>query len=156
MKKIAIIAIIILIIDQVLKLIINGLIPLNDSINIIDNFFKLTYVHNYGAAFSILSGNRFFLIAVGIFTLFLIFKIFIKDKNLNKFETILYGFLIGGILGNLIDRIILGYVVDYLDFNIFGYNFAIFNFADIFIVSSAILLVINIMGEEEHEKINNK
>ena len=62
---------------------------------------------------------------------------------INKFETITYGLLLGGIYGNLIDRILYGYVIDYLDFTIFGYNFAVFNLADILIVGTIFLLLIN-------------
>ena len=63
----------------------------------------------------------------------------VKLKNIDK---IIYGVLLGGIIGNLIDRVLYGYVIDYLSFNIFGYSFPIFNFADICIVLSMIGLII--------------
>ena len=63
----------------------------------------------------------------------------VKLKNIDK---IIYGILLGGIIGNLIDRVLYGYVIDYLSFNIFGYSFPIFNFADICIVLSMIGLII--------------
>ena len=68
---------------------------------------------------------------------------FIRNKKLNKFESINYGLLTGGIIGNLLDRIIYGYVIDFLDFNIIGYNYPIFNLADSFIVISIILIIFN-------------
>lgn len=67
---------------------------------------------------------------------------------MSTLEKISYIFLTGGIIGNLIDRIIYGYVVDYLRFIIFGYNFPIFNLADICITIGVILLIINMLRKE--------
>ena len=143
MKKITLISLICIFIDQITKLIIKNTINLHSSIILIKNFFSLTYVKNYGAAWSILSGSRIFLITIALVSLFLIYNYFIKDKNLSKLEIITYGLLIGGIIGNLIDRIVFGYVIDFFDFLIFNYNFPVFNFADIFIVVSAGLIIID-------------
>lgn len=142
MKKITVIGIICIIIDQLIKLIVTNNISLNTEIIIINNFFSLTSVRNDGAAFSILSGNRIFLICISVCALILLYFIFIKNKKLKNIDKIIYGVLLGGIVGNLIDRTIYGYVIDYLSFNIFGYSFPIFNFADICIVLSMISLVI--------------
>ena len=65
-----------------------------------------------------------------------------KIKKLDKFDIIGYSLLTGGIIGNLIDRIIYGYVIDYLDFYIFNYNYPVFNFADISIVIGVIIVII--------------
>lgn len=151
-KRLTIYSIILIVIDQVIKLVVNSSLKLYESITIIKNFFNITYVQNKGAAWSILSGNRFLLIGIAIIALFLIFMFFIKDKKLSKLEIIFYSLLIGGIVGNFIDRVIYGYVVDYLDFNIFGYNFPIFNFADICIVVSVILILIKSIKEEVCKK----
>lgn len=128
--------------DQIIKIIVMGTMGINSSISIIDNFFSLTYVENDGAAWSIFSGNRIFLIIISIIALILIYLYFFKNQNLTKFELINYSILIGGIFGNLLDRIKFGKVIDYLDFQIFGYGFPVFNFADICIVISVILLLI--------------
>lgn len=151
MKKIGLISLLCLFIDQITKLIITSNFELNKSIVLIDNFFNLTYVRNDGAAWSIFSGNRLFLILIGILAIFLIYKYFIKDKNLRKIEIITYGLLLGGIIGNLIDRIIFGYVIDFLDFLIFGYNFPVFNFADTFIVISVLLIITDAFRGEKNE-----
>ena len=148
MKKISLISFICIFIDQMTKLIIKNTINLNSSIILIKNFFSLTYVKNYGAAWSILSGSRVFLIIIALVSLFLIYNYFIKNKNLSKLEIITYGLLIGGILGNLIDRIVFGYVIDFFEFLIFNYNFPVFNFADIFIVVSAGLIIIDTVRGE--------
>lgn len=148
MKKISLIAVFSILIDQIIKIIVSNSLTLNKSIILIKDFFSLTYVRNDGAAFSILSGNRFFLIMIAFLTLFLIYFFFIENKNLSKIEIITYSLLIGGIIGNLIDRIIFGYVIDYLDFYIFNYNFPVFNFADICIVISVLFLILDILKGE--------
>ena len=142
MKKIALISIICIIIDQIIKLIVVNNMDLAQSINIINNFFSITYVRNYGAAFSILTGNRIFLILVTILAIIFIYFIFIKNQKNSALEMTFYGILFGGIFGNLIDRIINSYVIDYLDFKILGFNAPIFNFADMCIVISIFLIVI--------------
>ncbi len=147
MKKIIPISLFIIILDQIVKMIISSKMLVNSSITIIKDFFNITYVKNIGAAFSILSGGRFLLIIIALIAIYIIYKLLVKNKNLNKINIINYSLLIGGIIGNLIDRIIRGYVVDYLDFTIFNYNFPIFNIADICIVISCILLIFTIKEE---------
>ena len=141
MRKISIIGLIIFILDQIVKLAIGFSIPLNRSKIIIKDFFSISNVHNYGAAFSIFYGNRILLIIVSLLALFLIYYFILRNLKNTKLEIITYSLLIGGILGNLLDRIIYGYVVDFFDFKIFGYNFPVFNIADICIVCSAILII---------------
>ena len=147
MKKIIPISIICLLLDRITKLFITNNLVLNDSYTIINNFFNITLVHNDGAAWSILSGNRLLLIIISFIALFIIYFLFIKNKKLSKLEKIIYGMLIGGIIGNLIDRILYGYVIDFLDFKIFNYNYPVFNIADCCIVIAAILLIIDIVKE---------
>jgi len=141
-KKMITLTLIFIFIDQISKGLVNIYMNLNDSINIINNFFSLTYVHNYGAAFSILDGARFLFIIITIIALNVIYFYFIKDKKLNNYEIVAYSMLLAGIVGNLIDRVVFGYVIDFFDFIIFGYDFAIFNIADSFIVVSVILLIL--------------
>jgi len=136
-------SVVIFIIDQLVKLFVGFNINLNTSVSVINNFFYISNVHNYGAAFSILYGNRIFLVIVSIITLVLVYYFLLKNKRFNWIDIIIYSLLIGGILGNLFDRIMYGYVVDYFDFYFFGYNFPIFNIADICIVCSVILIIID-------------
>ena len=138
MKKIGIISLIVIIIDRILKVLVTNNFVLNVRNKIIDGFFYITNCHNEGAAFSLFSGNVLFLIFITLIVLFLIYRT-INKENVNK---IAYGLLLGGILGNLYDRIFYGYVIDYLDFVIFKFNFAIFNLADAAIVIGAILLIV--------------
>jgi signal peptidase II len=146
-KKFFIITIILIILDRAIKMLIAHLIPWGKSIAIIKDFFYITAAKNYGAAWSILEGSRNFLIAVGLVSLLAIYWLFIKNKKLNNIEIITYSFLIAGILGNLIDRIFLGYVVDYLEFIIRDYYFPIFNLADSLIVISVVLISVSLLKE---------
>ena len=155
-KKLFFITIISILLDQLIKFVISHFFAVGDSLTIINNFFNITYVKNNGAAFSILQGNQILLIIITILTIFLINYFLIKSKNITNFEVITYGFLLGGIYGNFIDRILLGYVIDYLDFTIFGYNFAIFNLADILIVVSIFLLLIYSFKKDDNNGRNSK
>jgi signal peptidase II len=148
-KKIIIISIIILIIDQISKIIISTFIPLNNSLNVIKNFFKLTYVNNEGAAFSILTNQRILLIMISFLALAFIIKN-LKEFKVNPRNNIAFGLLIGGICGNLIDRLFLGYVRDFLDFKIFNYNFPVFNISDSAIFIGVVLIIIAIIKGEDH------
>ena len=142
MKKFYGVTLGIILLDQIIKNVLLFLVGLGNSFTVISNFFNITLIGNTGAAFSILSSNTLFLIIISIVVLNLIYFLFIKGKKLSGYEQISYGVLVGGIIGNLIDRVVHGQVIDYLDFNIFGYNFPVFNLADIAIVISMIFIAI--------------
>lgn len=152
-KKHLIYSLFLIVIDQVIKFLIVNNIRLNSSVNMINNFFEITNVKNTGAAWSILSNNVLLLIIIAIFALVVIYHIFIKDKKLLKYQAYAYATLYAGIIGNLIDRVFLGYVIDYLSFNIFGYNFPVFNMADMYIVLSMIVIIFYIYKEDSHGRI---
>lgn len=143
-KKISIISVIVLLIDQFLKYVISKF-----SINkvVIPNFFKLSYTKNYGVAFSMFNNKSILILLISIILIFLLLVIMYKDyiikNNNSRIKNITYGILFGGIFGNLIDRIIRGYVIDYISLTFFGFSFAIFNLADICITIGAILLSFN-------------
>ena len=141
LKKIVFFSLIIFVIDQIIKLLIGFNFELNTSFVVIKDFFSISNVHNYGAAFSILYGNRIFLTIISIIALLFVYYFMLKNKNLSKLDVSIYSLLIGGILGNLFDRIIYGYVVDFFDFKFFGYDFPVFNIADICIVISIFLII---------------
>ena len=153
-KKLFIYTIIFTFIDQVSKGLINIYLNLNQSVEIIPNFLSFTYVHNTGAAFSIFEGAKCFFIIIAFIALNIIYLFFIKDKKLKNSEIVIYALLISGIIGNLIDRILFGYVIDFIDVNIF--NFAIFNLAYSFIVVAVILLLIMMGGKNARTNSGNK
>ena len=104
--------------------------------------FKLDFVKNYGAAFNIFSGSRIFLSLISIlFSILLIYLIFRKN-TLNLLDLYSYSFILGGTIGNGIDRIYKGFVVDFINLNII--NFPVFNIADISINIGFIFLLYNI------------
>ena len=104
--------------------------------------FKLDFVKNYGAAFNIFSGSRIFLSLISIlFSILLIFLIFRKN-TLNSLDLYSYSFILGGTIGNGIDRIYKGFVIDFINLNII--NFPVFNIADISINIGFIFLLYNI------------
>ncbi len=151
LKRILIIGFIILLIDQVFKALIMSFLNLGESISLIPNFFSITLLFNTGGAFSLFSGNTIFLIVLSFIVIYILYKYFVKDKVINKKNIILYGILFGGICGNLIDRIFRGYVIDYIDFNIFGFNYPVFNFADICIVVSIFMIFIVMYKGDKNE-----
>ena len=104
--------------------------------------FKLDFVKNYGAAFNLFSGSRIFLSLISIlFSILLIYLIFRKN-TLNSFDLYSYSFILGGTIGNGIDRIYKGFVIDFINLNII--NFPLFNIADISINIGFIILLYNI------------
>ncbi len=153
MLYISLLSVFIIFLDQIIKIIVEHQLFLRQSIEFISGFFSVTYVQNYGAAFSVLTGNRIFLIVIALVALLMIYQCFINGKLLNKIEQITYGLLVGGIIGNLLDRMFRGYVVDYLDFQIFHYDFPVFNLADISIIVSALLILwMMVKGEKRCKK----
>lgn len=138
----AIITIVCLVVDFVSKLIVNTFMNVRDSIPVIKDFFYISYFRNTGGAWSILNNHTWLLTVISLIIIILLIYYVYKNKPKNKLETFGYSMILGGSVGNLIDRIIYGYVIDFLDFNIFGYNYPIFNFADVFIVLGVLCLII--------------
>ena len=151
MIKIIILSLICLIIDQITKILVIKLIPLSDSVVIIKNFFYIIPTNNTGAAFSILIGQRIFLILITIAILAFLIQYIKKNKIERKIDIISFSFIIGGSLGNLIDRIIRGSVIDFISLKFGNYNFPIFNIADTLIVVGVILLLIGVKGGNKHD-----
>ena len=133
-------SIFIVLIDQCTKY----LIFYNKKIFINRDFllFKLDFVKNYGAAFNIFSGSRIFLSLISILFSILLIYLILRKNTLNSFDLYSYSFILGGTIGNGIDRIYRGFVVDFINLNII--NFPVFNIADISINIGFILLLYNI------------
>lgn len=143
---------IILIIDQILKNIIKTKMSLNQEIVLIKNFLSINYLKNTGAAFSILTNQTLILIIISFIIIFVLDRFLTKEKNLNNLSVISIGLILGGIFGNLLDRILYKGVIDYLSFRIFSYNFPVFNFADMAITIGTFLLLFNMVKEEIQNK----
>ena len=104
--------------------------------------FKLDFVKNYGAAFNIFSGSRIFLSLISILFSTLLIYLICRKNTLNSIELYSFSFILGGTVGNGIDRIYRGFVVDFINLNII--NFPVFNIADISINIGFIFLLYNI------------
>ena len=132
------ITLIIIFIDQITKFLIKINFELNQTLPILKNIFHLTYIHNFGAGFGILQQQRFILIFISIIVIGFILFYLDRIKEKERLLQILVGFILGGTIGNLIDRIAYGYVIDFLDFRVWP----IFNFADSFVTIGVIGLII--------------
>lgn len=131
-------ALFVFILDQLTKSLIRQNIQLNQSIPIIKNALHLTYITNTGSAFGLFKGLNLFFILFSIIVIIAIFyylRKIVKNKKLLQFAV---GLLLGGTIGNLIDRIVYGAVTDFIDFRIWP----VFNAADSAVTISAILLII--------------
>ena len=141
---------VLVIIDQLIKLYAkNNLLNVNNVV-VIENIFRLRYVENTGAAFGILSEHRWVFISLTIIFLIIGIYFIITKKLTNKFYQSAVVFLVAGGIGNIIDRIFAGYVVDMFD--LYFINFAIFNFADICVTVGCILLIIATFFSKEAVK----
>lgn len=148
MIAILILTLIFIALDQISKYIILNKMSLGESNVIIENFFSITSHRNRGAAWGILEDSRLFFIIVTIIILSALFIYFYKQRTkLNILDKFAASLLIGGAIGNFIDRVKTGEVVDFLDFNLLGYPFPIFNLADTFICIGVFLLMIKIYRE---------
>ena len=133
-------SIFIVLIDQITKY----LMFYNKKLFINKDFllFKLGFIKNYGAAFNIFSGSRVFLSLISIIFSILIIYLLFRKNTLNTFDLYSYSFILGGTIGNGIDRLYRGFVVDFINLNII--NFPVFNIADISINIGFIILLYNI------------
>lgn len=147
--------IVLTVIDQIIKLVIVKNISIGQVINLIKigdkQILNLTHIRNTGAAWSIMQGKTWFLIGLPIAVLIAgVVYMVINRKKLKKFEAVIISMIIAGGIGNLIDRIRLKEVVDYISFKLI--DFPVFNFADICVVVGEILLVVYIFFFEESKK----
>jgi len=138
-------SIFIVLIDQFTKYLIfyNHKIFLNKDFLL----FKLDFVKNYGAAFNIFSGSRVFLSLISIFFSILLIYLIFRKNTLNSFDLYSYSFILGGTIGNGIDRVYKGFVIDFINLNII--NFPVFNIADISINIGFIFLLYRIFKNKQ-------
>lgn len=143
------IVIAVFVLDLVTKYYVQYNTALRDVV-VIPDFFHITYVKNTGMAWSLLSGQQLFLsmvaaVAIGVMVYYL------YEKKPAKPVAIALAMMIGGAAGNLFDRLALGYVRDFLDFYIFGYNFPVFNIADSALCIGVFVLFICSLREEKND-----
>lgn len=153
-----IIGALLIIADQIIKLAAVKYIKPAGSVEIIKDFFYLDYVENRGAAFGTFSGKGVFLLIITVIFMAVSVTAYIRINKTNMFGKIISLSLlvmISGAMGNFLDRIFRGYVVDMLHFIFWGHSFAVFNFADMLIVCSAFVLAVCTMFYESDVKKND-
>ena len=147
-----ILTILFILLDVISKLLISNYLEVYESINIIGDFLKFTYVHNTGAAWSLFNDKSFMVLIISVIIILIIGYYIYKNKPNNRIEKFGYALILGGAIGNFIDRVIYGYVIDFIDVKIFNYDYPIFNLADMFIVIGVILLIIKSWGNGRGNK----
>lgn len=142
-------------IDQATKLYIDGSMRLYDSIPVIDNFFQIYYVRNRGAAFSFLSNASWrlpFFIGVSLIAAVVILVAFRKLRDDQSLAQLSLAMIFSGAIGNLIDRVRLGEVIDFIDVHWYRHHWPAFNVADSLICVGVFLLAVDMLLEEKRQK----
>ena len=140
----------ILVIDIASKIWAIGWLKPNFSVPLWKNVFHLTYVENRGAAFGIFQGGTAFFIVFTVVILALIVYVIKKYAKESKLLSLSLVFIAGGAVGNLIDRVLRGFVIDFFDFCLI--NFPVFNVADIFVCIGAAMLIVFVIFFDGKEK----
>ncbi|HEV7552000.1 MAG TPA: signal peptidase II [Candidatus Angelobacter sp.] len=156
-KRPLLIALAVLLLDRITKWAIGQTIPLEDAINIIPGFFRLTHLENTGAAFSLFADSTspfrtVLLIVFSVAALAVICFLLWKDRNVFNAGTLALSLILGGAVGNLWDRLAYGKVTDFLDFYIDAHHWPPFNVADSAIVVGALLLLLRMFHKDRPSK----
>jgi signal peptidase II len=156
-KRPLLIALAVLLLDRITKWAIAQTIPLEDVVNIIPSFFRLTHLENTGAAFSLFADSpspfrTALLIAFSVAALAVVSILLWKDRSVFHSGTLALSLILGGAIGNLWDRLFYGKVTDFLDFYIGVHHWPPFNVADSAIVVGALLLFMRMLRKTPHSQ----
>ncbi len=143
-KKYYFLALLLILVDQITKLLVYGYVKPHESL-LINDFFSISHVHNYGAAFSFLANEngwqQYFLSSISIVASIAIIVWMSKVDSSDKVKLIALSLVLAGAIGNLIDRLALGFVIDFIDMHYESFYFPVFNMADVFITIGVMLLI---------------
>lgn len=142
-------AVVVIAIDQLTKWLIIKQMDLYEQIQIIEGFFRITSHRNKGAAWGILQDQMLFFYIITVIVVIGVVYYMEKYAKGDRFLSISLSLILGGAIGNFIDRLFRKEVVDFLDFNIFGYDYPIFNIADSALVVGVILVFISTIIDEK-------
>jgi signal peptidase II len=156
-KRPLLIALAVLLLDRVTKWAIAQTIPLEDAMNVIPGFFRLTHLENTGAAFSLFADSpspfrTTLLIIFSVAALAVVSVLLWKDRNVFHSGTLALSLILGGAVGNLWDRLSAGKVTDFLNFYIGAHHWPPFNVADSAIVVGALLLFMRMLRKDHHSQ----
>lgn len=146
---------VILILDQATKIYIDRVMDLYTSITVVPNFFNITYLRNKGAAFGFLANTTYripFFIFVSLVAIVVILVVFARLRQDQKLTAFSLALILSGAVGNLIDRIRFGEVIDFLDAHWYGHHWPAFNVADSAICVGVFLLAIDMFLEEKRQQ----
>lgn len=146
-----IISLLIIVLDQLVKHLIRSNMTVRQSIPIIKNVLHISYVKNTGMAFGMFPGMNIIFLIIATLVVLTIVILEIRGKIKTKVERIFFGMILGGAVGNLIDRYIRGYITDFVDFRVFP----VFNVADACVCVGAFLLFI-VYFRKKPETVENK
>lgn len=137
-------AAVVLALDLVTKLVAANGLEAGHSIPVIGDFLRLTLVHNSGAAFGLFPGSRGPFVAFSIAAIGLILLLYLRLPGRSRLELAAMGALLGGALGNLVDRLRAGVVVDFIDIGLGTLRWPVFNVADIAVTGGVVLLLLGV------------
>ncbi|UXR77595.1 MULTISPECIES: signal peptidase II [unclassified Staphylococcus] len=143
---------IVVIADQLTKWVIATQMTIGESFNVIPHFLNITSHRNDGAAWGILSGQMFFFYLITIVIIIALIIFYIKEAQNHMTMQVAITLLLAGAMGNFIDRVLNGEVVDFVDTVIFGYDFPIFNIADASLTIGVAILVILLLTDKTNDK----
>jgi signal peptidase II len=149
------VSIVVLLLDQATKIFIDRTMEIHSSITVVENFFNITYIRNKGAAFGFLAETSFrlpFFIFISIFAVVVIIVIFRKLRPEQKLTAVALSLIFAGALGNLIDRIRLGEVIDFIYVHWYDHYWPAFNVADSAICVGVFLLALDMLLDERSRK----
>ena len=138
----SVLIVVVLALDLVTKYVFDGMYAEGTGVSL--GIFNLIIVHNHGAAWGIFSGNQVGLVILSLVFLAIFIWFYIKDKNKSWLLTITFAFLCAGCIGNLYDRLVFGYVRDFIQFA-FWQSFPVFNFADVFLTVGVVMFIIYLL-----------
>jgi len=154
-RVLVIVSLITIVLDQATKLYIARTLPLHTMITVIENFFTITYLRNKGAAFGILANSSWrlpFFILVSLIAVVVIFVVIAKLRDDQQLAAVSLSLIFAGALGNLIDRVRLGEVIDFIYVHWFEHYWPAFNVADSAICVGVFLLALDMIREERRVK----
>ena len=145
----ALIAIEVVLLDQISKHFVCIYLKPVGSITLIDGILNFTYVENTGAAFGILSDNRAVFMVMSVLIIVVLSYVTVKFQGQSKLFDVCLGLIVGGGIGNMVDRALIGYVIDFIDFCAFDFWKWVFNIADSAVVVGCILAIIFVVFDKK-------
>lgn len=130
--------------DQASKHVASSRLEAGESVSVLGDFIRLTLVHNTGAAFGLFPGSRVPFIVVSVLAIGVVLYLFLRETYRSVMNRVLLGCILGGAIGNLIDRVRLGWVVDFIDMGFGTARWPVFNVADSAVTLGVILLAWNL------------